>query len=235
MHSDKEVRPMSDAEARAELVDLLRRNGIRDERVLAAVGRVRRELFLPANLADRAYENVSLPIGLGQTISQPIVVASMTEVLHLSGVERVLEIGTGSGYQAAILAELAAAVVTVERVAELREQATALLVRLGYQNITVHAAGDDLGWPADAPYDRIIVTAGGPHVPASLLQQLAPGGRLVMPVGTLAEQRLILAVRNECGIVEEDLGRVRFVPLIGAGGWPEGSTPDEAPADRPTA
>ena len=225
---------VSYAEARAQLVDLLRRKEIRDERVLAAIGRVSRERFLPPDLADRAYENTSLPIGLGQTISQPIVVASMTEVLQLTGTERVLEIGTGSGYQAAILAELAAEVITVERVPELRAQATALLSDLGYRNVTVHAAGDQIGWPPGAPYDRIIVTAGGPRVPAALLDQLAMGGRLVMPVGTLAEQRLILAVRNECGIVEDDLGRVRFVPLIGAGGWPAGSSAQDPNPDGPT-
>jgi protein-L-isoaspartate(D-aspartate) O-methyltransferase len=223
------------AEHRAQLVELLRRQGIRDEHVLAAIGRVRRELFLPPELADRAYENTSLPIGLGQTISQPIVVANMTEVLQLSGSERVLEIGAGSGYQAAVLAELAASVVSVERVPDLRQRASVLLFQLGYRNIVVHAAGEDIGWPADAPYDRIIVTAGGPRVPAALLDQLAVGGRLVMPVGTLAEQRLIVAVRNDCGIVEDDLGRVRFVPLIGPGGWPEGSVPQEPPAEATTA
>jgi len=226
---------MSDVDNRSQLVDLLRRNGVHDERVLAAIGRVPRELFLPAELAERAYENVSLPIGHGQTISQPIVVANMTDQLQLTGSERVLEIGTGSGYQAAILAELARSVVSVERVPELRVQAARLLAHLGYQNVTVRPAGDEIGWPADAPFDRIIVTAGGPSVPAELLDQLAPGGRLVIPVGTLAEQRLIVVVRNEHGIVENDLGRVRFVPLIGAGGWPEGSEseaqsrPDPAP------
>lgn len=225
---------MSYAEARSQLVELLRQRGIRDERVLSAIGRVRRELFLPADLADRAYENVSLPIGLAQTISQPIVVASMTEQLQLVGTEHVLEIGTGSGYQAAILAELAASVVSVERVPDLRVQSASLLARLGYQNLTVHAAVDEIGWRAGAPYDRIIVTAGGPRVPAELLEQLAVGGRLVIPVGTLAEQRLIVAVRNEHGIVEDDLGRVRFVPLIGAGGWPEGSSPDDRPANDAT-
>lgn len=223
------------AEARSQLVELLRQRGIRDERVLTAIGRVRRELFLPADLMDRAYENVSLPIGLAQTISQPIVVASMTEQLQLRGSEHVLEVGTGSGYQAAILAELAASVVSVERVPELREQATRLLARLGYENLTVHAAVDEIGWRPGAPYDRIIVTAGGPRVPAELLEQLAVGGRLVIPVGTLAEQRLIVAVRNEHGIVEDDLGRVRFVPLIGAGGWPEGSLPEERRQTNPTA
>ena len=225
---------MSDAEARSQLVDLLRQKGVHDERVLAAIGRVPRELFLPGDLVDRAYENVSLPIGLGQTISQPIVVANMTEQLQLTGSERVLEIGTGSGYQAAILAELARTVVSVERVPELREQAERLLTMLGYQNITVRPASDEIGWLPDAPYDRIIVTAGGPRVPAELLDQLALGGRLVIPVGTLAEQRLVVAVRNEHGIVENDLGRGRFVPLIGAGGWPEGSEPEAQTGPDPT-
>lgn len=206
---------------RHQLIERLRCKGIRDERVLAALGRVPREAFVPASLADRAYENVALPIAAGQTISQPFVVALMTEALGLSGAERVLEIGTGSGYQTAILAELAGEVVSVERVPELLASARQLLERLGYRNVQLHLSNGSLGWAAEAPYDRIIVTAAGPSVPPALLAQLGPGGRLVMPVGTLAEQRLVLVRRTDDDFEEASLGGVRFVPLVGEGGWRE--------------
>ena len=203
------------------LVEELRRHGIADERVLTAIGHVRREQFVPGSLADRAYENVALPIGLGQTISQPYVVALMTQELGLTGTERVLEVGTGSGYQAAILARLASVVVSVERVPPLLESARKALDALGFKNVELHLANGTLGWPAGAPYDRIIVTAAGPEVPAVLLEQLAPGGRLVMPVGTLKAQRLVLVQRTNAGFEETNLGGVRFVPLVGEGGWSE--------------
>ncbi|MGE3908462.1 MAG: protein-L-isoaspartate(D-aspartate) O-methyltransferase [Chloroflexota bacterium] len=219
-------------EPRRQLTQVLREAGIRDERVLAALGRVQREAFLPPDLADRAYENVSLPIGQGQTISQPYVVGLMTEALNLTGRERVLEIGTGSGYQAAILAELAATVVSVERVPELLDTATRLLAGLGYRNIETHAAGETLGWPAGAPYDRIIVTAGGPDIPSELVAQLRIGGWLVMPVGTLAEQRLVIVIRRQGSVEVSDLGRVRFVPLIGTGAW-SADTAADPPDDEP--
>ena len=210
-------------EPRRLLVEELRRHGIADERVLAAIGRVRRETFVPGGLVERAYENVALPIGLGQTISQPYVVALMTQELGLTGIERVLEVGTGSGYQAAILAELASAVVTVERVPELLESAGRVLGLLGYGNVELHLANGTLGWPAGAPYDRIIVTAAAPEVPDVLLGQLALGGRLVIPVGTLKAQHLVLVRRSEQGVEETNLGGVRFVPLVGESGWPESS------------
>jgi len=210
-------------EPRRLLVEELRRNGIADERVLAAIGTVRREAFVAGDLADRAYENVALPIGLGQTISQPYVVALMTQELGLSGSERVLEVGTGSGYQAAILACLAHEVVTVERVPDLLASARRVLDALGYANVEYHLANGTLGWPAGAPYDRIIVTAAGPEVPTTVLDQLGPDGRLVMPVGTLKAQRLVLVRRTGDGFEETTLGGVRFVPLVGEGGWSEAS------------
>lgn len=210
-------------EPRRLLVEELRRSGISDERVLAAIGRVRREAFVPTSLAERAYENVALPIGLGQTISQPYVVALMTQALGLTGVERVLEVGTGSGYQAAILASLAREVVTVERMPALSESAQRVLDTLGVANVELHLANGTLGWPPGAPYDRIIVTAAGPEVPTALLEQLAPDGRLVMPVGTLKAQRLVLVQQTGDGFEETALGGVRFVPLVGEGGWTEAS------------
>jgi protein-L-isoaspartate(D-aspartate) O-methyltransferase len=210
-------------EPRRLLVEELRRNGIADERVLAAIGTVRRDAFVPGDLAERAYENVALPIGLGQTISQPYVVALMTQELGLSGSERVLEVGTGSGYQAAILASLAREVVTVERMPDLLEVARNVLDGLGYTNVEYHLANGTLGWTEGAPYDRIIVTAAGPEVPAALLAQLGPDGRLVIPVGTLKAQRLVLVRRSGNGFEETPLGGVRFVPLVGEGGWSEAS------------
>lgn len=210
-------------EPRRLLVEELRRHGIADERVLGAIGRVRRDAFVPGELFDRAYENVALPIGRGQTISQPYVVALMTQELGLEGAERVLEVGTGSGYQAAILAELAGTVVSVERVPDLLESAGRVLSALGYVNVELHQANGTLGWPPGAPYDRIIVTAAGPEVPDILMAQLAPGGRLVMPVGTLEAQQLILVRRTDEGFDETTLGGVRFVPLVGESGWPETS------------
>jgi len=228
------VTSVTESSARSDLIEALSQRGVADARTLAAMSRVDRARFLPSELAERAYEDTSLPIGRDQTISQPTVVAMMTTALHLTGAERVLEIGAGSGYQAAVLAELAGQVVTVERVDELRERAKALLAELGYANVSVEAAGDVIGWPAGAPYDRIIVTAGGPQIPPELLDQLAIGGRLVMPVGSLAEQRIVLAVRTQDGADVTDLGRVRFVPLIGSGGWPADATiPQPTSEDAP--
>jgi protein-L-isoaspartate(D-aspartate) O-methyltransferase len=192
---------------------------VRDSRVLAAMASVPRERFLPEDLRPYAYENRPLPIGHGQTISQPLIVAMMSEALHLTGEEKVLEVGTGSGYQAAILAELAAEVVTVERVAELAQGAAALLAELGYDNVRVHVAGDTLGWPDAAPYDGIIVTAGAPQVPHSLLEQLAPGGRLVIPVGARDVQELLAVAKTSRGLTSRRLGPCRFVPLVGSGAW----------------
>ena len=192
---------------------------VRDPRVLAAMASVPRERFLPEDLRPYAYENRPLPIGHGQTISQPLIVAMMSEALHLTGEEKVLEVGTGSGYQAAILAELAAEVVTVERIAALAEGAAAVLAELGCHNVRVHVAGETLGWPDDAPYEGIIVTAGAPAVPLSLLNQLAPGGRLVVPVGARDVQELLLVANTSHGLTSRRLGPCRFVPLVGSGAW----------------
>lgn len=214
------------AVAREMLVNALRYE-IRDERVLAAMARVPRERFLPFDLRRYAYEDRPLPIGYGQTISQPLMAAMMTEAMALSGEEKVLEIGTGSGYQAALVAELAQRVVSVERVPELAREAADRMRELGYDNIEVHAAGDCLGWPQSAPFDAILVTAGAPGVPQSLLDQLQPEGRLVIPVGQRRVQQLMLVTKTAAGPSVRNLGECRFVPLIGADAWPEGEVPQD--------
>jgi protein-L-isoaspartate(D-aspartate) O-methyltransferase len=202
------------------LVAELRRQGIKDERTLAAIARVPRDRFVPSAIRERAWENHALPIGAGQTISQPFVVAAMTEALALTGGERVLEIGTGSGYQTAVLAELADSVVSIERHAELAAGAERLLADLGYANTEIHVGDGSTGWPAAAPYDRIIATAAAPRLPRPLLAQLRPdGGRLVMPVGPPEDQHLVAVDRDGERYDERRLGPVRFVPLIGRAGW----------------
>ncbi len=170
--------------------------GVKDPRVLEAMSRVPRHLFVPPGLAERAYDDSPLPIGEGQTISQPYMVAWMTELLQVREDSRVLEIGTGSGYQAAVLCELAAEVVSVEKYPDLARQAGERLLSLGYDNITVHTGDGTLGWPQGAPYDGIIVTAGAPSVPQPLLEQLGDGGRLVIPVGSSGMQMLNLIRRS---------------------------------------
>jgi protein-L-isoaspartate(D-aspartate) O-methyltransferase len=214
------------ATARENLVRAIRYE-VRDERVLAAMARVPRERFVPADLRRYAYEDRPLPIGHGQTISQPLMVAMMTEALHLQGDERVLEVGAGSGYQAALLAELAAHVVTVERVPDLAEEACRRLQELGYANVEVHTASSTLGWPKGAPYDAILVTAGAPRVPRSLLSQLTVGGRLVIPVGQRRVQQLLYVAETPRGTTVQKLGECRFVPLIGRGAWSEAEAPIE--------
>ena len=208
--------------ARHQLVDYLRRE-IRDKRVLAAISRVPREMFVPSGYWHAAYDDRPLPIGQGQTISQPLIVAMMTEALELGGEENVLEVGTGSGYQAAILAELARWVVTVERHSELAEKAAETLKKLGYANVEVHLAEAKLGWPPQAPYNAMVVSAGAPTVPKDLLDQLAVGGRLIIPVGPRYEQNLLKVVKKEHGTAIEDLGPCRWVPLIGDAAWSEES------------
>jgi len=202
--------------------DQLRRRDITDPLVLAAFARVPREAFVPEHLAEHAYDDAPLPIGNGQTISQPYVVAMTAQALRLTGRERVLEIGAGSGYAAAILGAMVREVDTVERIEELARSAGERLAKLGFTNVHVHHADGTLGWPANAPYEAICVAAGAPRPPPPLLEQLAVGGRLVLPHGTNEFQRLVRITRQSAtAFIEEDLGDVRFVPLVGAAGWPD--------------
>lgn len=207
-------------QAKQRLLQHLRRE-IEDEAVLQAMARVPRELFVPSSSRNLAYEDIPLPIDVGQTISQPFIVALMTEALELTGTEKVLEIGTGSGYQAAILAELAWWVVTVERHQKLADAARKLLAELGYTNVEVHLAEKTLGWRKAAPYQAIIVTAGAPKVPQELLDQLAEGGRLLIPVGSRYEQELLKIIKRKGELLSQDLGACRWVPLIAEGAWSE--------------
>ncbi len=193
---------------------------ITDRRVLEAMARVPRERFVPRESEGQAYEDRPLPIGYGQTISQPYIVALMTEKLELTGDENVLELGTGSGYQTAILAELVRQVVTTERLPALTEEAERRLHSLGYSNIRLCRAEETLGWRREAPYDAIITTAGAPEVPEELVDQLAIGGRLVIPVGSRPRQELCRVTRCRNGNEIETLGACRFVSLIGRGAWP---------------
>jgi len=195
--------------------------GVRSQKVLDAMRKVPRERFLPEGQAVWAYDDGPLPIGDGQTISQPYIVAYMTEALALEGGETVLEIGTGSGYAAAVLAEIAAEVYTIERIEGLAAMASSVLNDLGYNNVHVRQGDGTLGWPEHAPFDGIVVTAGGPDVPDTLKHQLKIGGRLVIPVGhTTRYQELIRVTRiGEAEFKTEDLVPVRFVPLIGEEGW----------------
>ena len=192
---------------------------IADKRVVEAMRRVPREAFVSTEQHQFAYDDHPLSIGFGQTISQPFIVALMVQALEVKESEQVLELGTGSGYEAAILAELAQKVVTVESIPELAESAKQVLDRLGYRNIEVHVAGKTLGWPAGAPYDAIVVAAGAPTVPQVLLEQLAWGGRLVIPVGSRWQQDLLKVTKLRKGNRTENLGGCYFVPLIGEGAW----------------
>ena len=192
-----------------------------DKRVVEAMKRVPREAFVPPEHYYAAYDDRPLSIGFGQTISQPFIVALMIQALELKADEKVLELGTGSGYEAAILAELAKRVVTVECIPELAESAKQVLDKLGYSNIEVHVAGKTLGWSQEAPYDAIIVSAGAPSVPQILLEQLAWKGRLVIPVGSRWQQDLLKATKYREGTRIENLGGCFFVPLIGEGAWEE--------------
>ncbi|BDV43581.1 hypothetical protein GURASL_25040 [Geotalea uraniireducens] len=199
----------------------LKWRGIRDPAVLAAMREIPREEFVPPELATIAYADRPLPIGEEQTISQPYIVAYMTEALELTAGDRVLEIGTGSGYAAAVLSRIAGQVYTIERLAELARTARNRLERLGYRNIVVHLGDGTLGWPDHAPYEAIVVTAGAPDIPRPLLEQLAEGGRLVIPVGPHPSFQTLVRIRR-LGTDEyrrEELLDVRFVPLIGSAGW----------------
>lgn len=206
---------MDTAAARAAMIDLqLRRRGIRDERVLAAIERVPREKFVPPELACEAYADCALPIDCRQTISQPVIVAMMTEALSLSGRERVLEVGTGSGYQTAILAELAGEVFSIERHAELSRQAGRRLADLAYENVQLQIGDGSLGWAEEAPFDRIIVTAAAERCPPALWEQLAEGGVLVGPFGPSAEQSLWELHKIGGQAQSRVLTSCRFVPLV---------------------
>lgn len=204
--------------ARADLVGTLSRR-VKDERVLSAMRRVPREEFVPPGIVSRAYNNVALPIGDGQTISQPLIVAQMTSALRPRPGDRILEVGTGSGYQAAVLSLLVAQVITVERIATFTEEAGVLLSRLDYDNVRVEQAVEELGWPQDAPYDGILVTAGAPALPVALLEQLRIGGRMVVPVGPIGRQDLLLVTKTETGHETQNLGACAFVPLLGRDAW----------------
>lgn len=206
--------------ARQRLIEQLRRE-ISDERVLRAMAKVPREAFLPANSRHLAYEDRPLPIGEDQTISQPFIVALMTQALELVGTEKVLELGTGSGYQAAILAEMAREVISIERIPKLAQRAKRILKSLGCTNVQIHLAEENLGWRAEAPYDAIIVTAAAPRVPQELINQLAVNGRMVMPVGSRWDQDLLQIRRQEKGMDITTLTPCRFVPLIGEEAWGE--------------
>jgi protein-L-isoaspartate(D-aspartate) O-methyltransferase len=194
---------------------------IADKRVVEAMRHVPREAFVSPELYHAAYDDRPLSIGFGQTISQPFIVALMVQALELRGDEKVLELGTGSGYEAAILAELVQKVVTVEYIPELAESAKKVLDKLGYSNIEVHVAGRTLGWPEGAPYDAIIISAGAPTVPQVLLEQLTWNGRMVIPVGSRWQQDLLKITKLRKGNRIENLGGCYFVPLIGEGAWEE--------------
>ena len=198
-------------------------------KVIEAFERVQREDFVPVASASLAYEDIPLPIGDGQTISQPYIVAIMASALELRRTDKVLEIGTGSGYQAALLAELAGQVVTVERINALADAARGRLENLGYSNVKVYLAGTELGWSEESPYNAIIVAAGAPKLPRELVGQLTVGGRLVIPVGSMESQELMKIVRTEDGFSVRTLGSCRFVPLIGRGAWPEEDTDGREP------
>ncbi len=209
------------ASRRAHLVEKVRRTGVRDEAVLAAIAALPRELFVPEALFHQAYEDFALEIGEGQTISQPSVVARMTELASIRPSHRVLEIGTGSGYQAAVLSHLARFVFTVERIPLLAETARRRLAALGCSNVSVQIMDGSLGWRSQAPFDAIVVTAAAPAVPPALVEQLVVGGRLIVPVGDLRSQELMLVVRRDGGVEESRHGAAGFVPLLGRHGFRE--------------
>jgi protein-L-isoaspartate(D-aspartate) O-methyltransferase len=210
--------------ARLRLVEDLRVKGIRDLAVLRAFERVPRHQFVPTGIRHRAYEDTPLPIGNGQTISQPFIHAHYLELLGLKGTEKVLEIGTGTGYQTALLAQLVPQVFSIERIAALSEQARANLEKLGIPNVSLCVGDGTLGWKAYAPFDAILVSAGSPSVPQPLLEQLADGGRLLVPEGDLETQHLMIYTRRGARMDKREVSPVRFVPLIGSHGWENGKT-----------
>ena len=193
---------------------------IADERALEAMNRVPRHLFVPEAIQSQAYKDNALPISAGQTISQPYIVARMTELLELKGKERVLEVGSGSGYQTAVLALVARKVFSVERIPELAANAKSLLLWLGYRNISFKTADGTEGWESYAPFDAVLVAAGGPEIPKPLVDQLIVGGKMVIPIGSDQKSQILVRVtRTETGFTKEDCGPCAFVPLIGSHGW----------------
>ena len=197
----------------------LRERGIRDERVLAAMGKVPRENFVAPEFGREAYADGPLPIGAGQTVSQPYMVATMVEALEVQPADRVLEVGTGTGYEAAVLGEIAAEVWSIERHQELADKAQAILAEMGYRNVHVICGDGSLGLPQHAPFDKILVAAGAPQAPPSLIAQLAEGGRLVVPAGNRVEQQLQIVRKIGGDIVTSPHVLCCFVPLVGAEGW----------------
>lgn len=206
---------------RGRMVEQLRTHyKIRDERVLDAMNTVPRHLFVPDALRAQAYKDNALPLSVGQTISQPFIVARMTELLELKGKERVLEVGSGSGYQTAVLAMLCRKVFAIERIPSIAAEAKARLMGLGYRNISYRVGDGTLGWGVYAPFDAVLVAAGGPEIPQPLVDQLEVGGRLVIPIGqNQRSQKLVRVIRTEKGYTTEDCGPCAFVPLIGEHGW----------------
>jgi protein-L-isoaspartate(D-aspartate) O-methyltransferase len=205
--------------ARRRLVETLRERGIRDLAVLRAFDMTPRHLFVPTGVRHRAYEDAPLPIGSGQTISQPSIHARYLELLELKGHERVLEVGTGSGYQTVLLSHLVAQIFTIERIPALYSLARENIARAGAKNVSMLLGDGTVGWREYAPYDAILVSAGAPSIPQPLLDQLAEGGRLLIPVGDREEQKLIVAERKNGQITMRDEAPVRFVPLLGSHGW----------------
>lgn len=208
---------------RRRLIETLQENGIRDLAVLRAFDEVPRHLFVPTGVRHRAYEDAALPIGSGQTISQPSIHALYLDVLRLTGKERVLEVGTGSGFQTALLARLAAQVFTIERVAALMDRAKEVLRSMQVNNVSYLVGDGTIGWREYGPYDAILVGAGSPTVPQPLIDQLAVGGRLLCPVGDRAQQEVVLVTRDLSGVRTSVVADARFVPLVGTHGWVDGT------------
>jgi protein-L-isoaspartate(D-aspartate) O-methyltransferase len=205
--------------ARRRLVETLREKGIRDLSVLRAFDLTRRHEFVPTGVRHRAYEDAPLPIGSGQTISQPSIHARYLELLQLKGSERVLEIGTGSGYQTVLLSHLVAQIFTIERIPALYTMGRDAIARAGARNVSMLLGDGTVGWREYAPYDAILVSAGGPSIPQPLVEQLVEGGRMLVPIGPMEEQTLQLVTRRAGGVEVKDVAPVRFVPLYGSHGW----------------
>lgn len=215
------VEPQEYRGARRRLVELLQSQGVRDLSVLHAIAEVPRHLFVPTGVRHRAYDDSALPIGNGQTISQPSIHARYLELLRLKGTERVLEVGTGSGYQTALLSRLASQVFSIERIAPLLDKAREVLGQMALNNVSFMLGDGTLGWRQFAPFDAILVGAAAPDVPDAYAEQLAEGGRLLIPLGNREEQVLNLFTRNGPALEKEDIAPVRFVPLVGKHGWVE--------------